>query len=162
MHLKIIFILLTFCPCFVSAGSPADSIVKAIGKSQKHNLLRTDVKKIHPTEDSLYHTKSWITYLFKASKPLKTEGPEKYFLKYSASVLTFEDSTQAAKRLDSVTAYYLKEDEYIKKMQFGLQIGNQVIFLTTNPVIFMEPLNDLFKTYRKKIPTAKVAASQAE
>ncbi len=135
------------------ANSVADSLVKAIARSERHRLISAQESAIHPIEDSLYRTRTWKTYRFKASKPLKVEGRQKYFFDYYANVLTFDDSLQASKRLDSVRAYYLPEDLTMKKTQFGLQVGRQVILLSTHSEIYGKPLRNLAALYKRKAPT---------
>ena len=136
------------------ANSAADSLVKAIARSERHRLISAQESAIHPVEDSLYQTITWKTYRFKASQPLKVDGRQKYYFDYYANVLTFEDSLQASKRLDSVRTYYLPEDLMMKKPQFGLQVGRQVILLSTHSEIYGKPLRSLATVYKRRAPTA--------
>jgi hypothetical protein len=125
-------------------------LVLGFAKTENHRLIKSEKTRIHPVEDSLYGTQSWTTYAFKARQPLKKAGGEKYYFAYSASVLSFGDTAQAARRLDSVRAYYLPEDRMMKKTQYGFRLGSQVVFLSVHPVLFEEPLRKLADTYRRK------------
>jgi hypothetical protein len=142
--------------CCLAAGSSSakdniDSLIFSIAESQKHKLISTKKIQIHPIEDSLYQTKSWTSFSFKSKVPLRNTGEEKYYFKYTVGVLTFEDSLLAARRVDSVNAYFLREDKVFKKTQYGLRVGNQVIFLTTHPMIYKSSLKTLFQTYQARV-----------